>query len=92
MSEREELEAVIARAVQSTHGTPADIATALLSSGYTKGNGEPNSALTEARAQGAAEERDRLMALALGSEADNYASYDGYVAEWLRSQKEQPHD
>ena len=40
MSEREELEAVIARAVQSTHGTPADIATALINSGYTKGNGE----------------------------------------------------
>lgn len=40
MSEREELEAVIARAVQSTHGTPADIATAIINSGYTQGNAE----------------------------------------------------
>lgn len=42
-------------------------------------------ALTEARAQGAAGERDRLMSLALGSEADGYAHYDGHVAEWLRT-------
>jgi hypothetical protein len=29
-----------------------------------------------------------MMDKALGSEADNYKSYDGYVAEWLRSQME----
>jgi len=29
-----------------------------------------------------------LMDKALGSEADNYKSYDGYVAEWLKSQME----
>ena len=27
-----------------------------------------------------------LIEKALGSEADNYKAYDGYVAEWLRSQ------
>ncbi len=46
---------------------------------------ELTTALTEARKQGAEEERERLMKLALGSEEDDYASYDGYVAEWLRS-------
>jgi|GEM_PF-2510591 len=29
--------------------------------------------------------RAELMSLALGSEADNYARYDGHVAEWLRT-------
>lgn len=29
-----------------------------------------------------------LIEKALGSEADNYKAYDGYVAEWLRSQAE----
>ena len=29
-----------------------------------------------------------LMEKALGSEADNYKAYDGYVAEWLKSQME----
>jgi Zn-dependent M32 family carboxypeptidase len=27
-----------------------------------------------------------LIEKALGSDADNYKSYDGYVAEWLKSQ------
>jgi hypothetical protein len=30
----------------------------------------------------------KLIEKALGSEADNYKAYDGYVAEWLRSQME----
>jgi hypothetical protein len=30
-----------------------------------------------------------LIEKALGSEADNYKAYDGYVAEWLRSQAEE---
>jgi len=46
----------------------------------------------EAHKQGAAEERERLMKLALGSEEDDYASYDGYVAEWLRSNSGERHD
>jgi len=29
-----------------------------------------------------------LIEKALGSEADNYKAYDGYVAEWLKSQME----
>lgn len=33
-----------------------------------------------------ADEREHLMSLALGSEADEYRAYDGHVAEWLRSQ------
>ena len=33
-----------------------------------------------------ADERDRLLCLALGSEEDDYYARDGYVAEWLRSQ------
>lgn len=33
-----------------------------------------------------ADEREHLMSLALGSEADEYRAYDGYVADWLRSQ------
>ena len=33
-----------------------------------------------------------LIEKALGSEADNYKAYDGYVAEWLRSQKEMDND
>ena len=32
-----------------------------------------------------ADEREHLMSLALGSEADKYRAYAGYVAEWLRS-------
>ena len=32
-----------------------------------------------------ADERDRLLCLALGSEEDDYYARDGYVAEWLRS-------
>jgi hypothetical protein len=37
---------------------------------------------------------DELIDLALGSEADNYEAYDGYVAEWLRrvQQKETNHE
>ena len=30
-----------------------------------------------------------LIEKALGSESDNYKAYDGYVAEWLRSQLEE---
>ncbi len=30
-----------------------------------------------------------LMDKALGSEADNYEAYDGYVAEWLKDQMEE---
>jgi Mg/Co/Ni transporter MgtE len=33
-----------------------------------------------------------LIEKALGSEADNYKAYDGYVAEWLRSQMEEEND
>ena len=33
-----------------------------------------------------------LLEKALGSEADNYKAYDGYVAEWLRSQMEEEND
>ena len=33
-----------------------------------------------------------LIEKALGSEADNYKAYDGYVAEWLRSQLEEEND
>jgi len=33
-----------------------------------------------------------LIEKALGSEADNYKSYDGYVAEWLKSQMEENED
>lgn len=39
---------------------------------------------TEAKIR--ADEREHLMSLALGSEADEYRAYDGYVADWLRSQ------
>jgi hypothetical protein len=42
--------------------------------------------------QTAAEHRNQvireLIEKALGSEADNYKAYDGYVAEWLKSQME----
>ena len=30
-----------------------------------------------------------LIDKALGGEADNYKAYDGYVAEWLKSQMEE---
>ena len=33
-----------------------------------------------------------LIDKALGSEADNYKSYDGYVAEWLKAQLEEVSD
>jgi hypothetical protein len=33
-----------------------------------------------------------LIEKALGSEADNYKSYDGYVAEWLKAQLEEVSD
>lgn len=33
-----------------------------------------------------------LIEKALGSEADGYKAYDGYVAEWLRSQTEEVSD
>jgi len=31
---------------------------------------------------------DELLDLALGSEADDYDAYDGYVAEWLKRVKD----
>ena len=44
----------------------------------------------------AAEHRNQviqeLIEKALGSEADSYKAYDGYVAEWLRSQMEEEND
>ena len=33
-----------------------------------------------------------LIEKALGSEADNYKAYDGYVAEWLKAQLEEVSD
>ena len=33
-----------------------------------------------------------LIEKALGSEADNYKAYDGYVAEWLKAQLEEVRD
>ena len=33
-----------------------------------------------------------LIEKALGSEADNYKAYDGYVAEWLKAQMEEVSD
>lgn len=52
MSEQEKLEAVIGRAAKIPHDVNRDIATAILSSGYPKGNGELVEAVPSGRSDG----------------------------------------